>query len=69
MIIDFCLYVLGGAEVDNVGDSGEDSEDEWNYYRVEPTGDKGSDPQDSDVSVTYSLSVHSTFALYCIFYY
>jgi len=26
-------------ESDNVGESGEDSEDEWNYYRVEPTAD------------------------------
>jgi len=26
-------------ESDNVGESGEDSEDEWNYYRVEPTAE------------------------------
>jgi len=26
-------------EADNVGESGEDSEDEWNYYRVEPTAE------------------------------
>lgn len=26
-------------EPDNVGESGEDSEDEWNYYRVEPTAE------------------------------
>nr|CAD7256044.1 unnamed protein product [Timema shepardi] len=28
-----------GGEVENVGDSGEDSEDEWNYYKVEPSGE------------------------------
>ena len=38
----------GGAEVENVGDSGEDSEDEWNYYRVDPTSEKASAPQDID---------------------
>lgn len=37
----------GGAE-DNVGESGEESEDEWNYYRVEPTGDKESGQQNPD---------------------
>jgi hypothetical protein len=26
-------------ESDNVAESGEDSEDEWNYYRVEPTAE------------------------------
>jgi hypothetical protein len=26
-------------ESENVGESGEDSEDEWNYYRVEPTAE------------------------------
>ena len=37
-------------EADNVADS-EDSEDEWNYYRVEPNKDK-----DSSVSVNDSPS-------------
>nr|CAD7434539.1 unnamed protein product [Timema monikensis] len=32
------LLCIGG-EVENVGDSGEDSEDEWNYYKVEPSGE------------------------------
>nr|CAD7569339.1 unnamed protein product [Timema californicum] len=32
------LMCIGG-EVENVGDSGEDSEDEWNYYKVEPSGE------------------------------
>ncbi|XP_049787023.1 LOW QUALITY PROTEIN: calponin homology domain-containing protein DDB_G0272472-like [Schistocerca cancellata] len=27
----------GQCEPDNVADSGEDSEDEWNYYKIEPT--------------------------------
>nr|CAD7454533.1 unnamed protein product [Timema tahoe] len=31
--------VCVGGEVENVGDSGEDSEDEWNYYKVEPSGE------------------------------
>jgi hypothetical protein len=26
-------------ESDNVAESGEESEDEWNYYRVEPTAE------------------------------
>ncbi|KAK3919620.1 Otogelin [Frankliniella fusca] len=42
-----CRTELGGAE-DNVGESGEESEDEWNYYRVEPTGDKEPGPQNTD---------------------
>lgn len=51
VFIFFSVWFLGGAEVDNVGDSGEDSEDEWNYYRVEPTGDKASAPENSDVNI------------------
>lgn len=39
--------------MDNVAESGEESEDEWNYYRVEPTGDKESAaPQESDSGAT-----------------
>nr|CAD7592715.1 unnamed protein product [Timema genevievae] len=33
------MCVCVGGEVENVGDSGEDSEDEWNYYKVEPSGE------------------------------
>nr|CAD7195561.1 unnamed protein product [Timema douglasi] len=34
-----CSLMCIGGEVENVGDSGEDSEDEWNYYKVEPSGE------------------------------
>lgn len=45
--------------MDNVAESGEESEDEWNYYRVEPTEDKeAAAPQESDVS-NFSLMVLS----------
>lgn len=46
--------------MDNVAESGEESEDEWNYYRVEPTGtaadkESAAAPQESDVSSTSFL--------------
>jgi hypothetical protein len=40
-------------ESDNVAESGEDSEDEWNYYRVEPSVE-GKQEATQPVCIDYS---------------
>ena len=44
-------------EPDNVAESGEDSEDEWNYYRVEPTADTADSNQQSTQQVCLPVYV------------
>lgn len=37
--------------VDNVADSGEDSEDEWNYYKGDSANKENSEPSKADIEV------------------
>lgn len=47
-------------ESDNVAESGEDSEDEWNYYRVEPTSE-GNQEATQPVCIDCYLTVFLSF--------
>lgn len=54
-------------EPDNVAESGEDSEDEWNYYRVEPTSE-GTQEATQPVCINCYLAVLWSFMELCSFY-
>jgi hypothetical protein len=47
-------------EPDNVAESGEDSEDEWNYYRVEPSSE-GNRESSQPVRIDCYLTVYLSF--------
>jgi hypothetical protein len=49
-------------EPDTVAESGEDSEDEWNYYRVEPTS-KGNQEATQPVCIGFYLLWNSSSAV------
>lgn len=40
------------AVVDNVADSGEESEDEWNYYKGDTANKENARPTDTDAEVS-----------------
>lgn len=78
-VIIFCLYIcaveeghVDGAAADNVAESGDDSEDEWNYYKGEGERERDSQvvsdepdepprsetPCQDNVSIQYNIYIH-----------
>jgi hypothetical protein len=55
-------------EPDNVAESGEDSEDEWNYYRVEPTSEGNQEPtQPVCIDLPFDCATLKSAVLNCSF--